>query len=357
MSVGTAIHGRGTSANVRNRFETIDYVDDDEHGELEVGRPRTIFLRDTSKSVISYNESPDVGFDASINPYRGCEHGCVYCYARPTHEYLGFSSGLDFETRIMVKEDAPALLRKAFRARSWVPQVLGVSGVTDPYQPVERKLRLTRGCLEVCAAFRNPVAIITKNRLVARDVDVLAEMAKDCCASVYVSLTTLDLALNRVLEPRTSSPAQRLETIAALADAGVPVGVLVAPVIPGLTDHEVPKLVEAGVAAGATFAGTIVLRLPYSVAPLFERWLGEHFPDRKDKVLNRVRELRGGKLYDGSFEQRMSGTGEFANQMQQLFRIACRKAGILGAQASLSAEEFRVPVEVGDQLGLFAGVR
>ncbi len=347
------IRGRGASANVANRFEEIDYVADDEHGELDPRRPRTLYLRDASKSIIVYNESPDVGFDASINPYRGCEHGCIYCYARPTHEFLGFSGGLDFETRIMVKENASALLREQLASPKWTPQAVGISGVTDPYQPVERKLELTRACLEVFLEYRNPVVIITKNRLITRDLDVLAEMARHSCAAVFVSITTLDLGLNRVLEPRTSSPAQRLEAIDQLAAADVPVGTLVAPVIPGLTDHEIAPILEAATEAGAGFAGYIALRLPYAVAPLFEQWLEEHYPDRREKVLNRVRSMRAGKLYDSTYGKRMRGEGPFAEQMERMFEVACRKAKILGRHAPLSTDRFRVPERAGDQLRLF----
>ncbi len=347
-----AIRGRGASANVANRFERIDYVPDDEHGELDPNRPRTIHLKDASKSIIVYNDSPDVSFDASINPYRGCEHGCIYCYARPTHEFLGFSAGLDFETRIMVKENAPELLREELASRKWAPQPVGVSGVTDPYQPVERRLELTRACLEVFLEYRNPVVITTKNRLVTRDVDVLAELAKHSCAAVFVSMTTLDLGLNRVLEPRTSSPAQRLEAIEQLSAAGVPVGTLVAPVIPGLTDHEIAPILDAAAGAGAKFAGYIALRLPFAVAPLFEQWLEEHYPARKEKVLNRVRSMRAGKLYDSSYGKRMRGEGPFAEQIERMFEVACGKAGILGRHAPLNADAFRVPVRQGDQLQL-----
>lgn len=348
-----AIRGRGSSGNLPNRFEQIDYTPDDEHGPLDESRPKTLFLRDASKTVIAYNDSPDVGFDASINPYRGCEHGCIYCYARPTHEYLGFSAGLDFETRIMVKENAPELLRAELAARKWTPQAVGMSGVTDCYQPVERKLKITRRCLEVFLEYRNPVVIITKNRLVTRDIDLLAELARFDCAAVFVSMTTLDLELNRLMEPRTSSPTQRLETIAALAQAGVPVGTLIAPVIPGLTDHEILPILQAATDAGARYAGYVALRLPYAVAPLFEQWLEDHYPDRKDKVLNRVRAMRGGKLYDSAYGTRMRGEGPFAEQIETTFSVASRKAGILGRHAPLSTHHFRIPQRQGDQLPLF----
>jgi len=253
-------HGRGTAENPPNRFEKLVYVRDPESIDPEEPSPKTQFLRDVSKSLISYNDSPDVGFEASINPYRGCEHGCIYCYARPYHEYLGFSSGLDFETKILVKENAPKLLRDELASKRWQPKVLAISGVTDPYQPIERKLQLTRQCLEVLAEFRNPVIIITKNQLVARDVDLLKELASFDAAAVCVSVTTLDAELARVMEPRTSTPANRLEAIQTLAQAGVPVRVLVAPIIPGLTDHETPGIIKAAAKAGASHAGYVVVR-------------------------------------------------------------------------------------------------
>jgi DNA repair photolyase len=310
-----------------------------------------VFLRDGTRTIIARNDSPDVGFGASINPYRGCEHGCVYCYARPTHEYLGFSAGLDFETKIMVKEDAPELLRAELSSPRWQPEVLGISGVTDPYQPIERKLQLTRRCLEVLAEFRNPCGIVTKNRLITRDIDILSELTRFNAAAVHVSLPTLDVPLNRVMEPRTSLPAQRLAAIEALADAGIPVGVLVAPVIPGLTDHEIPSVLDAAAKAGARFAGYTMLRLPYAVAPLFEEWLGQHFPERKDKVLNRIRDVRGGRLNKSEFGERMCGEGPFAEQIGALFAIAARKAGI-GRSPVLSTAAFRRPPRDG-QLTLF----
>jgi DNA repair photolyase len=245
--------------------------------------PQTQFFRDRTSSIITYNDSSDVGFEASINPYRGCEHGCIYCYARPFHEYLGLSSGLDFETKIMVKEDAPGLLRKELSSPKWKPQMIAISGVTDCYQPVERRLKITRGCLEVLAEFRNPVGIVTKNALVTRDVDLLAQLARHRAAAVFVSLTTLDAELRKVMEPRTSPPAARLAAIKTLSEAGIPVGVLIGPVIPGLTDHEIPALVEAAAQAGARAAGYIMLRLPHAVAPLFDQWLTAHFPGKKTK--------------------------------------------------------------------------
>lgn len=345
------VRGRGTSGNPTNRFESTEYVPE-ESDEQEEERPGTVYIEDSTKSILTKNDSPDVGFDYGINPYRGCEHGCVYCFARPMHEYLGFSAGLDFETRIMVKRNAPELLREALRKKSWTPQPIGLSGATDPYQPVERDLKLTRACLEVLAEARNPVAIITKNRLVARDVDVLQELARFDAVMVYVSLTTLDLKLNRVMEPRTSSPGQRLETIATLSEAGIPVGVLTAPMIPGLNDHELPELLSAAAGAGARQAGYILLRLPYAVAPLFERWLEQHFPMRKEKVLSRLREMRGGKLYESEFGARMRGTGPFAEQIHRLFEVARKRARLDEHPFALSAAAFRRPGSPGDQLSL-----
>ena len=336
-----SIRGRGAADNPPNRFETLAHAPDPEAIDPDGPGPDTEFLKDPSRSLITYNDSPDVGFTASINPYRGCEHGCIYCYARPTHEYLGFSAGLDFETKILVKEDAPELLRRELASPGWQPQVLAISGVTDPYQPVERRLEITRRCLEVLAEFRNPVAIITKNHLVTRDLDLLGELARHEAAAVYLSVTTLHPRLARTMEPRTSQPARRLAAIEALSRAGVPSGVLVAPVIPGLTDHEMPKIVAAAAKAGARFAGYTLLRLPHAVAPLFEAWLAEHRPARKDKVLNRIRAIRGGRLNDPRFGSRMKGEGIFAEQIKDLFALACRKAGITSRGPNLSTAAFR----------------
>jgi DNA repair photolyase len=335
-------HARGASIDPANRFEQLHV--EEEHGDEIDGdsRPRkTIFYRDFSKSIIARNNSPDVGFETSVNPYRGCEHGCVYCYARPTHEYLGFSAGTDFESRIMVKTDAPALLEAELSSRKWRAKTIAISGVTDPYQPIERKLRITRGCLEVLARFRNPVGIITKNRLVTRDADVLADLVEFSCAAVNISVTSLDEKLQRVLEPRTSNPQARLEAMTKLRAAGVPVGVMVAPIIPGLTDHEMPAILQACANAGAQFAGYTIVRLPFAVAPLFERWLDEHFPQRKAKVLSRIRSIRGGeKLSDPRWGTRIKGEGIFAEQIAALFQMSCRKFGI-GPRPELSTEHFR----------------
>jgi DNA repair photolyase len=317
----------------------MDVVKTD-HNEEKRRRPETQFFRDSTKSIITRNNSPDVGFETSLNPYRGCEHGCIYCYARPTHEYLGFSAGLDFESKIVVKMDAPELLRAELESNRWKPQTLVMSGVTDPYQPVEKKLRITRGCLDVLAEFRNPVAIITKNRLVTRDIDLLRELTKYNAVAVNISVTSLDPKLQRVLEPRTSSPEARLNAIRQLHAAEIPVGVMVAPIIPGLTDHEVPKIIEACAAAGAQFAGYTIVRLPWAVAPLFAHWLEEHFPDSKQKVLGRIRHLRGNRLNNSQWHTRMTGEGIFAEQIASLFEVSCRRAGI-GERPKLSTTAFR----------------
>jgi DNA repair photolyase len=336
-----SITGRGAAGNPKNRFERIAVEPDPAAGGEQRG-PETVYLRDSSRSVIARNDSPDIGFDASINPYRGCSHGCAYCFARPTHEYLGLSAGLDFESKILVKQDAPGLLRNELSSPRWEPKVLSMSGVTDPYQPVERKLRITRGCLEVLAEFRNPVVIVTKNHLVTRDLDLLSELASHTAAAVAVSLTTLDDDLRRVMEPRTSSPARRLAAVERLAAAGIPVGVMTAPVIPGLNDHELPDLLSAAAASGAGFAAYVPVRLPGAVRPIFEDWLMRHFPDRKEKVLNRIRSMRGGGLNDPRFGSRMRGEGVFAEHVARLFDLGCRRAGIeRGRFPKLSTAAFR----------------
>src|SRR6266516_3921105 len=338
-----AIRGRGASWSPANRFERL-HVDVNEFDVVDVApnkseQPRraTQYFRDGTKTIISRNNSPDVGFETCVNPYRGCEHGCIYCYARPTHEYLGFSAGLDFESKIMVKTEAAELLRSELESPRWKPQVLVMSGVTDPYQPVEKKLRITSGCLEVLAEFRNPVTIITKNRLVTRDLDLLRELAGFGAAAVNISVTPLDPKLQRVLEPRTSSPEARLDAISQLRAAGVPTGVMVAPIIPGLTDHEVPKILKAC----AQFACSTIVRLPWAVTLLLEHWLEEHFPDRKEKVLGRIRDLRGNdRLNNSQWHLRMTGEGIFAEQIASLFEIGCRRTGI-GERPKLSTASVR----------------
>jgi DNA repair photolyase len=351
-----SIRGRGASWSPANRFEKLhvdlndlDVVDTGPEAE-EPPRRTTQYFRDGTKSVITRNSSPDVGFETSLNPYRGCEHGCIYCYARPTHEYLGFSAGLDFESKIMVKTNAPELLRAELESARWQPQTLVISGVTDPYQPVERKLRITRGCLEVLAKFRNPVAIITKNRLVTRDIDFLRELAAHKAVAVNISVTSLDSNLQRVLEPRTSSPQARLDAVSQLYNAGIPTGVMVAPIIPGLTDHEVPKILDACAKAGAQFAAYTIVRLPWAVAPLFEHWLDEHFPDRKEKVLGRIRDLRRNRLNNSQWHTRMTGEGIFAEQIASMFAVSCRRNRMC-ARPKLSCASFQRPTL---QLKLFS---
>ena len=490
---------RGSTSNPPNRFEALRYVPSAEEAAASAERnPETRLLADPSRTIVATNQSPDVGFDASVNPYRGCEHACAYClapetpilhadlswrplgevrtgdallgfdeyprrgqvrklriarverawasrkptlrivtekvevvttaehrwlggdgrwrstaqltpgrallrlptpadvepgaeattsadwieaiepgparevidiqtstrtffaaglathncYARPTHEYLGFSAGLDFETRILVKERAPELLRQRLTARSWRPQVVALSGVTDPYQPAERRLELTRRCLAVLAEFRNPVAIVTKSFLVTRDVDLLAELARSDAASVLLSITTLDPELQRRMEPYAAPPGKRLAAIERLAGAGVPVGVMVAPVVPGLTDHEAPKILEAAAAAGARFAGRVVLRLPHGVAELFEAWLALHYPERREKVMARIRSVRGGATYDSRFGVRQRGTGLWADEMAALFDLARRRAGLAERGPTLSVAHFRRPAAPDAQLSL-----
>jgi DNA repair photolyase len=346
------LRGRGAAHNPPGRFERIHVEPDADGDPAEDAAPRTQYFRDASQSFINYNDSPDIGFEASINPYRGCEHGCIYCYARPTHEYLGFSSGLDFESRIMVKEDGPELLRRELTSPKWKPQVIAMSGVTDCYQPVERRLQITRRCLEVLAEFRNPVGIVTKNHLVTRDLDLLGELARHQAVAVFVSLTTLDASLAAKLEPRASLPAHRLDAVRALAQAGVPVNVMIAPVIPAITDHEMPRILEAAAKAGANSAAYVLLRLPYAVAPLFENWVARHFPERREKVLNRIRAMRGGKLNDANFGSRMTGQGLFAEQIEKMFAVACRRAGLPRKEIHLSTAAFRRPLGAQMELGL-----
>ena len=353
-----AVHApaRGSAENVPNRFEALAVELEPEARVDEDGAPvrlRTQFLRDDAQSIITFNDSPDIPFRAGISPYRGCEHGCAYCFARPTHEYLGFSAGLDFESKIMVKERAPELLRAALSKKSWEPQPVAMSGVTDVYQPIERKLGLTRACLEVFREFRNPVIIITKNHLVTRDLDLLAELAQFQAVSVAISLTTLDPLLARELEPRASPPSRRLAAIRELSAAKIPVHVLTAPIIPGLNDHELPALLQAAAEAGAMAANYTVVRLPYAVAPLFAAWLERHVPGQKEKILGRIRELRGGKIYDATWGKRLSGEGPLAAQISALFEISRRKAGLAGKGTTiteLSTAHFRVPTA---QLSLF----
>jgi len=331
-----SIKGRGTEKNPSGRFERFQIICD----ESEDRDPRTEFFREASRRVISSNNSPDIGYDRSLNPYRGCEHGCAYCYARPTHEYFGLSSGLDFETKIFVKEDASQRLRQELSSKAWQPQLIALSGVTDPYQPIERKLQITRKCLEVLAEFRNPVAIVTKNHLVTRDLDLLKQLASHRAVSVSLSVTTLDRQLQGVLEPRTSTPDYRLQAIARLSDAGIPVRALVAPVIPGLTDHEIPAILKAVKDAGAWNASYQFLRMPFGLKELFEHWLETHRPLRKERVLSRIREVRSGRLNDSRFFCRMSGEGIYADHVRALFESTVRKLQLDRPMPELSIASF-----------------
>ena len=351
MTIALPIHGRGTADNPPNRFESISVDDDYDHvAPEERVSPETSFFHDETRTIIARNDSPDIPFDFSLNPYRGCEHGCIYCFARPSHEYLSLSAGLDFETKIFVKREAPRLLRRELMLNSWKPSSITLSGVTDCYQPAERLFRLTRGCLEVLLEFRNPASIITKSALVTRDIDILSKMAGHGLVEVYISVTTLDNKLASTLEPRAAAPQRRLDTIARLSDAGISVGVMVAPIIPGLTDHETASILKAAANAGAKRAGFVPLRLPFGVKTLFETWIQTHYPDRAGKVLNRVRDLRGGRLNDPNFGTRMRGQGAFADHMKALFALSCKKYGLNEARYAQPASAFRRP---GGQLDLF----
>ena len=353
--------GRGTTINPAGRFEKLDTVTEPHPDDYELdanGNPigkqiKTEVYHDKSKSIIARNDSPDICFETSLNPYRGCEHGCTYCFARPTHEYLGLSAGLDFETRIFAKPDAALLLRKELSAKSWKPQPIIMSGVTDCYQPVERRLEITRSCLAVLAEFRNPCAIITKNALVTRDIDYLSELASFNASTVNMSVTTLDGHLARTMEPRASQPERRIQAIEKLTAAGIPVNVIIGPVIPGLNDHEIPQILERAAAAGASTASYVMLRLPYGVKDLFQDWLATYFPDRKDRVINRIRDVRGGELYNSNFGDRMRGEGVYAEQIDQMFKLYRRKYNLLSrGDHLLSAAAFR-RVEDSNQMSLF----
>lgn len=362
--------GRGAQTNPTGRFERFQVEADlealagaaaaaadalgDPAGDLLPPPRPTEYLPDPSRTALTFNQSPDIPFDASLNPYRGCEHGCAYCYARPTHEYLGYSAGLDFETKILVKERAPELLRKELASPRWTPQVVALSGVTDAYQPIERKLELTRRCVAVFAEFLNPITVITKNALVVRDIDLFRVLAREGAVSVSLSLTTLDPELQRSLEPRASSIRERLRAIEALAQAGIPTGAMLGPVIPGLTDHEIPALLEAAKNAGASHARFIVLRLPHGLKNLFDEWLQTHQPLRRDKVLHRLESLRGGRLNDPRFGSRMKGEGNFADQIGATFRIWSQRHGLDGPGPVLSTAAFRRPGGRQLELGLYA---
>lgn len=339
--------GRSALQNANGRFEKVTHELDLSHYEWEdpedVLTLKTKFYEDATKSIVTSNDSPDLGFTYTLNSYRGCEHGCAYCYARPTHEYLGYSAGLDFESKIFVKTKAPELLREKFMSKSWKPEPIFMSGITDCYQPIERKLQITRRCLEVFNEFNNPLFIVTKNSLVTRDIDILRTLSQKRLVSVTLSITTLDVELARKLEPRTSSPPAKLEAIRLLSEAGIPTGVNVAPTIPGLTDHEMPKILEAAASAGATRAGFVVLRLPYSVKDIFNEWIKTNYPEKADKVINYVKEIRGGKLYDSNYETRMSGVGEKAQSIANVFDVFTKKYKLNEKRTPLTTELFKRP--------------
>ncbi len=338
-----SIKGRGAAHNPKNRFQKTDVVYDPDEMTGRLGKPKTQLLKDHTSGIISVNRSPDIPFDVSVNPYRGCEHGCVYCYARPTHEFLGMSAGLDFESRIVVKYDAPKLLRETLSDTKWMPKTLVMSGVTDPYQPIEKTLRITRGCVEVLAECRHPLAIITKNYLVTRDLDLLSELALYQAVKVIVSVTTLRPELTHVMEPRTSRPARRLQAIRELSDAGIPVHVNIAPIIPGLTDEEIVPVMEAVADAGASSVSHTIVRLPLGVKDLFVKWLEDHFPDRKEKVLNRIRSLKNGQLNRSEFGQRFKSAGPYAEQIRQLMEIHRKRLGLNRKRECLNSDAFRRP--------------
>jgi DNA repair photolyase len=351
--------GRGSQIDPPNRFgepyrvPDLEQVEQDEEYLASLHNRPTEYIPDHSRSIVTENDSPDVGFRFSINPYRGCSHGCSYCYARPTHEYLGLSAGLDFETKILVKEAAPDLFRDFLCSERWQPQPIALSGVTDPYQPAERHFQLTRRCLEVAAEAQQPISIITKNALVLRDLDILRDMAAANLVHVNVSVTTLDAELARSMEPRTSTPAARVGAIQALGEAGVPVRVLIAPVIPGLNDSEIPAILAAAREAGARAVAYILLRLPLTVAPVFLEWLERTQPTRDSRIEGRIRSERGGKLNQSKFGERMRGSGELAEQIRSLYRLFARKQGLDGELPPYDCSRFRPPKPKSGQMWLF----
>ncbi|HKT74355.1 MAG TPA: PA0069 family radical SAM protein [Steroidobacteraceae bacterium] len=351
----SAFKGRGALTNPAGRFESADFeaVDDGWYVEDQPSSIATTLEPDRAKGVISTNDSPDVGFDQSINPYRGCEHGCIYCYARPSHAYVGLSAGLDFETRLFYKQDAAQVLQKELSRPRYVCRPLMLGANTDPYQPVERQMQVTRSILDVLARTRHPVSIITKSALVIRDLDLLRNMAADRLVSVTLSITSLDAEIKRTLEPRTASPHARLRAVAQLAAAGIPVGVNVAPVIPALTDHELERILEAAAQAGARWAGYVLLRLPYEVKDLFRDWLEEHHPQRAAHVMSVLRDQRGGRDNDPSFGTRMKGSGPFAELLKTRFQVATRRFGLRSSRSfPLNSEAFSPPRTAGPQMDL-----
>jgi DNA repair photolyase len=347
--------GRGATSNLEGRFESAarESFDDGWTRDEEPLPPiRTQVIRETAKSIITRNDSPDIPFDQSINAYRGCEHGCVYCYARPSHAYLGLSPGLDFETRLYAKVNAAELLAKELAAPGYRPSPIALGSNTDPYQPVERELAITRSILQVLSACDHPATIVTKNSLVERDIDVLGPMAARRLTRVYVSVTNLDAGLARKLEPRAAAPYRRIEAIRRLAEAGIPVGVMVAPVIPFLTDRFLEEILERAKEAGAESAGYILLRLPYEVAPLMKDWLAAHYPMKAEHVMSLVRQMRGGKDYDSAFGVRQTGAGNYAELLAKRFAIATERLGLNAERDALDVSRFKPP-KVGPQMDLF----
>jgi len=349
----------GSQLNPPNRFEAVqrqadlDHVEGDDEYLATLQQRPVEYLIDDSKSIVSENDSPDLGFRFSLNPYRGCQHGCSYCYARNSHEYLGFNAGLDFETKIVVKHDAPRLFRDFLARKAWQTEIVVFSGVTDCYQPAERRFRLTRACLQVALECRQPIGIVTKNALVVRDLDILQPMAAQRLVHVNVSVTSLNPELARVMEPRTSIPAARLRAIRSLSDAGVSVRVMVAPIIPGLNDSEIPAILQAAKEAGASAAGHTLLRLPLSVRPVFLEWLERSQPLKAEKVKSLVRQTRGGKLSSSEWGARLRGTGQVAEQIHQMFRVFQQKLGLDRPLPPLDYSRFRPPEEQTNQLRLF----
>ncbi|MEO8136423.1 MAG: PA0069 family radical SAM protein [Betaproteobacteria bacterium] len=350
------LKGRGALSNPAGRFESrnLEAADDGWYAEEQPGSIATTVEPDRARSIISTNDSPDIPFEYSINPYRGCENGCVYCYARPSHGYLGLSAGIDFETRLFYKADAGKLLEQELARPGYVCKPITIGANTDPYQPVERELRVTRDILEVLVRARHPLTIISKSALVLRDLDLLTDLARDNLVSVAISITTLSADTKRLLEPRTASPNARLRALRELSEAGIPVAVLVAPVIPAITDHEMEDILEASRDAGAGRAGYILLRLPYEVNDLFQDWLKQHFPDRAAHVMSLIRDMRGGRDNDPRFGSRMRGTGPIAQLLQNRFKIACRRLGINADGRSIppTTQLFRPPAVQGSQFSL-----
>ncbi len=348
--------GRAAISNRVGRFEAHDRVAVDdgwERDESDLPPLRTIVSEEVPRRVITRNTSPDLSFDRSINPYRGCEHGCIYCFARPTHAYLGLSPGLDFETRLIARPEAPSVLRRELNKASYVPDVIAIGTNTDPYQPIEKDRKIMRGILEVLQEHRHPVAIVTKGTLIERDIDILGQMGREGLARVGISITTLDPDISRKMEPRVPSPRRRLRTIRKLVEAGCPVRVMVSPVVPGLTDHELEAILEAAAKEGASAASWIMLRLPREVSLLFQEWLSENFPDRAKRVMARVRECHGGQDYDPDWGRRLSGQGLYAELIRDRFDMAIKRIGLDKSLPQLRTDVFRRIAQPGDQLSLF----